>query len=70
MTILISDKIKSQLKTITRELPIQDGGVEGDALISYYESTKIAISCSTTIKRRTLEPTEKDTPQPKTKKPQ
>ena len=47
---------------------VQDGE-EGCALISSSESTEIAISCWTTIDRRALEPT-KDTPCPKTKKPQ
>ena len=49
-------------------LRIQDGGVKGRALISSCESTKITTSCWTTIDRRTLEPTKKDTPHPETKK--
>ena len=50
-------------------LPVQDGRVEGCALISSCESTKIATSYWTTIDRKTLEPTQKkDTPHPKTKK--
>ena len=50
-------------------VPVQDGGVEGRALISSCKSTKIATSCSTTINRRTLEHTKKRYPHPKTKKP-
>ena len=48
-------------------LLVQDGGVEGCALISSWENTKITNSCWITIDRRTLEPTNKDT-LPKTKK--
>ena len=49
-------------------LAVQDGGAQGPMLISSCKSTKIATSCWTTIHRRTLEPTNKDTPHPKTKK--
>ena len=46
---------------------VQDGRVEGCALI-FCENTKITTSCWTTIIRRMLEPTKKkDTPRPKTK---
>ena len=47
-------------------LPSQDGGV-GRVLISC-ESTKIVTRSWTTIDKRMLEPTKKDTPCPKTKK--
>ena len=47
------------------------GRVEGCVLIFSYQSTKITTSCRTTIERKTLEPTKKDTPHPRTKeKPQ
>ena len=47
---------------------VQDGRVERFAPISSCESTKIVTSYLTSIKRRMLEPTKKDTPYPKTKK--
>ena len=48
----------------------QDGWVERCALI-FCENTKIATSCWTTINRRMLDPTKKDTPRPRAKeKPQ
>ena len=50
--------------TIYKEFQIlvQDGGVEGHALISSCESTKITTSCLTTINRMTLEPIKKKIP--------
>ena len=47
--------------TIYKEFQIlvQDGGVEGYALISSCESTKITTSCLTTINKMTLEPIKK-----------
>ena len=61
------------LKTLsnTVERRNQDGGVEGRALTSSCENTRITTSCWTIIDRKTLELTKKDTPHPKTKeKPQ
>ena len=50
---------------------VQDDRVEGPALIFSCQSTKIATSYWTTISRKTLEPTNNDTPCPRTKeKPQ
>ena len=53
-------------------IPLQDGGVEGHALIFSCENSKITTRCRTTIDRRMLDPTKKkDTPHPRTKeKPQ
>ena len=48
--------------------PIQDGGAEQCALISSCKSMKITASCWTTIDRRTVKPSKKDTLSPKTKK--
>ena len=48
--------IKRYLKII---ILVQDGRVEGCALISSCKSTKITTSCWTAIDRRTLEPTKK-----------
>ena len=45
----------------------QDGGVEGRALTPSCERTRITTTCWTTIDRKTLELTKKDTPHPKTK---
>ena len=52
-------------------IPLQDGGVEGHALI-FCENSKITTRCGTTIDRRMLDPTKKkDTPHPTAKeKPQ
>ena len=47
-----------------RKLPVQDGRVEGQVLISSCKRTKIA----TSIDRRTMEPTKKDISRPKKKK--
>ena len=50
---------------------VQDGRVEGRALIPSCESTGITTNCWTIIDRNTLELTKKDIPHPKTKeKPQ
>ena len=46
---------------------VQDGGVEGCALMLSCESTRITTNCWTVIDRKTLELTRKDTPHPKTK---
>ena len=46
---------------------VQNGGVEGRALIPSYESTGITTNCWTIIDRKTLELTRKDTPYPNTK---
>ena len=53
-------------------IPLQDGGVEGHALIFSCENSKITTRCRTTIDRRMLDPTKKkDTPHPMAKeKPQ
>ena len=57
-------------------IPLQDGGVEGHALIFSCENSKITTRCGTTIDRRMLDPTKKkekkkDTPCPGEKeKPQ
>ena len=56
------------LRITIYRLPVQDGGVEGHAIISSCKSTKIITSCWTAIDRRTSEPTKRDTPCPKTKK--
>ena len=45
----------------------QDSTVEGHVLIFSCKNIKIATSCWTTIDRRMLVPTEKDTPHPRTK---
>ena len=42
------------------KLPVQDGWVEGCALISSYESNKFTTSCWTIMDRRILETTKKD----------
>ena len=48
------------------EVPVQDGEVEGHALISSCKNTKIATSCLITNDRWMLEPTKKkDTPCPR-----
>ena len=47
---------------------VQESRVEGHMFISSCKNTKIATGCWTTIKRRTLEPTKKRYPRPKTKK--
>ena len=65
---LISKQYKMYLRITIYRLPVQDGGVEGHAISSSCKSTKIITSCWTTIDRRTSEPTERDTPCPKTKK--
>ena len=49
---------------------VQDGRVEGSALTPSCESTGITTNCWTIIDRKTLELTKKNTPHPKTKKPQ
>ena len=51
-----------------RQLPVQDDRVEGCALISSCENTKITTSCWTTIAKRMPDLLKKDTPHPKTKK--
>ena len=48
-------------------LYIQDGEVEGCALIFSYENSKNTTRCWTTIHRRMLDPTTKDTPHPRAK---
>ena len=48
-------------------LLVQDGRVERRALISSGKNIKITTSCSTTIDRRTLEPTKKRNPMSKDK---
>ena len=53
---------KAGLKINERELPVQDGGVEGHALISFCERTKITTTFWTTINRRMLEPTKNKYP--------
>ena len=58
---------KASLRINERELPVQDGGVEGHALISFCERTKITTSCWTIINRRMLEPTKKRYPMSKDK---
>ena len=64
-SILYTNSMASKAKT---GLLVQDGRAEGHAFISSSKSTKTAISCWTTVNRRTLEPTKKkDTPRPKTK---
>ena len=62
------NKFRIQYKSWFMRLLVQDGRVEGCALISLCGSTKTATSCWPTISRRMLEPTKKDTPCPKTKK--
>ena len=63
----ISKQYKMYLRIIIYRLSVQDCGVEGHALISSCKSTKIITSCWTTIDRRTLKHTKKDTPCPKAK---
>ena len=46
----------------------KDGGVEGHVLTPSYENTGITTKCWTTIHKKKLEPTQKDTLHPKTKK--
>ena len=68
------NKIDKPLATLIkkeREERNQDGRVEGCALTSSCENTRITTSCWTIIDRKTLELTKKDTPHPKSKeKPQ
>ena len=46
---------------------VQEGRVEGSALTTSCERTRITTNCWTVIDRKTLELTKKDTPHPKTK---
>ena len=58
---------KTTRKEVTR-VQRQNGGVEGHELPSSYKNTKITTKCWTTIDKKMLEPTKKDTLHPKTKK--
>ena len=58
---------KAGLRINERELPVQDGGVEGHALISFCERTKIITTFWTTINRRMLESTKNKYPTSKDK---
>ena len=66
----VQPKVKFKTQTFGKKINVlsrlenvgQDGGVEGCVLISSGKSTKIATSCWTTIDRKMLEPTKKNTP--------
>ena len=64
-----SGLVERRNRTIKTQLgfSVEDGGVERHALISSYESTKIATSCWITIDGGMLEPTKKGYPTSKDK---